>query len=219
MAAKKGELVVAAPTTGGNLQVDTSVKFEGKITNSDLMDALIFEIEEGLLNDQKALNIKSNNAYKVKTEIQERRNKAFNELSGKFKNKEADKFLKIFNSFLGKKAKLNYTLNGNRTQDGKVKHTMRAQFYDNNYTNFQKDFDYTLPSNIVKLDSEVTTAQKVLEGINSELQAVQTQINELPRLKKRLKAKFVQTMLNGNVNDRKVMFDDLKKELTKHAKA
>lgn len=224
--AKKGELVVVdPPTQGGNLQVDTSVKFEGKITNSDLMDALIFQIEEDLLAERKELMKEYTKLSEASNKKQVAYNKTLTDISVKYKNKDIDKFLTLFNSFVhpndtsSRKAYVTYTTQFYpKTEKDAEKIVVTASLRDGSYFSCAKTFEQKVPANVKDALAGCTAAQEVSKK-NADLQReVNEKIAELPRLKKRLKAKFVQTMLNGNINDRKVMFDDLKSELTKHVK-
>lgn len=225
--AKVGELVVVDQVGSGNLQIDTSVKFEGKITNSDLMNALIFEIEEDLLNSQKKIKkeLGKNNAEWAENNVKS--SEALVAIASKHSSKEVDSFTKALESFTGKKAKAIYTAFVSNKLVGKKQVNVLYIRTTINYNNadhygskqFTKDEEQkTIPSAIKKFISNGDKFQKKQTDLNDEHYALQEQINELPRLKKRLQAKFVKTMLNGNVNDRKIMFAELKAELLKHCK-
>lgn len=211
---KKGELVVKDSHNAGSLQVDTSVKFEGKITTSDLIESVIFQIEEELLDIRKELNSQDLKASKNIDSVYISQNKLLVEIAKKYKNKDVDKFITQYENFIDQKLKVSYR--AHIAQENNVdKLIVRADFRNGHYTSFSKNIEVKMTDAIKKNIVACNEAQKVRDALFKKIEANAEKISELPRLKKRVKATFVKNMLSTNTNDKKLMFEQLRKELMK----
>lgn len=206
----KQELV----TSSNKFSLDTAqVKFDAKITSKDLIEASIFGHEEKLLNDEKELNKYIKTLEETDTELRNKKVKLIETFVKKYKNKDAEVICKKFNEFLGKKEKVEY--NGHETSNNKIRITISIGEEGYHSSHIEKRFDIDISDDVIKTNTEIKNNTKELEKSTLILQTLQQQIKEVPRMKKRVNAAFVKTLMkNENMTGAQIL-EKLHEEIEK----
>lgn len=219
MATKKQELVVFKNKKLA-INDECDIKFEAKLNHKDIIDAVIFNKEEELLQEQKRLVELQRNTREQK--YAEDLDKKLTQFAKSYKNKNVVNLCDQFNKLLSEKNrfnKINYEWTGDIYYDSEIENkkldlNVRFKISDCRYSQIEFKIQIDLPNTLVAARNLQVKYDNELKKIERDLTIINNKLKEVPRWKKQINANLVSKLFTEGIS-RANMISVLREELDK----
>lgn len=193
------EMAVVTKRTQELVTDQECLKFDGKFNTNDLIDAAVFDNEEALIKEKEALSKEKISLRKQHAELCKTHTKLLENISKNSKNKDAENIVKSIEKFTGKKLNLVYNATISNKSELLLGITISKRRDFNDY--YDAIVSNTIKSKLPEDISDSVKAKKEclakITKIDSDMEDIQNEMNDLPRLKKRVKSYLVKNKIKS----------------------
>jgi len=207
----KTELIVSEETKNSVTTTEATIKFESRITTSDLIESVIFDKEEELQKTKEELYKVYNELIKVSDISLERQKRSLRDYQSKYKNNDIEKLIKHMKKAFPDKSFNPEPRYGFSIQGDKL--TVSIEVRVAHYNFLTKQIEVVIPNTIKKVLNTHKKDIKNKDNAWQEIAKIENKIRQLPTLKKRIKSTFVKGYFNSGIKDKRELLLKLKEDL------
>lgn len=195
------------------LSTESCVKFDGKISTSDLIEAVLFETEENLSNSLNALESQYKNLLKQEITLVEQKEKIYERINKQY-YKKYNSLIKQLELFYSSKVEVSSEI---IRSSSKTSMEIDITIY-NSKVDLSKRVKENMPKDLSENMKQINILKKNISENLEKIDNISDCIKRLPMVKKKIKTEFIKSIIKGDNLSAKDMLQKLREAVLSYNK-